>query len=471
MDNEKTSEKQPIKTLIVEDDPTTQKVLQMGVEKVGFEVEVCSDAEAAWAYYQQETPRLIILDWMLAGMDGVELCKKIRGSKRGKYITILMITAKDQPDDLEIAIKAGVNYYMAKPIHRRFFEAWLSVAEKNVQDLLDLEQSDAKVEKFQQGMLNLNVQLEHAIGRANQMALSAEMAFVELNHIYNNAIDGIRVIDRDFNVIRCNDTFLKIAGVDLEEMESKKCYETFDCSLCNTSDCPVPSVILGQEDLKYEIEKESQDGTKVHYLITATPFRSPDGELLGAVEYILDISDRVKAEHALQESKEKYKELSIIDELTTLFNKRHFFEHLQLELSRAQRYGHPLSILMMDIDDFKLHNDTYGHIEGDNVLVELGKIIKKNIRTSDLGCRYGGEEFVIILPHTTSEDATVVAERIRSDFAFTDFYPKPEEKINKTLSLGITQYIAGEEMESFVKRVDDNLYQAKREGKNRYVVG
>jgi len=143
---------------------------------------------------------------------------------------------------------------------------------------------------------------------------------------------------------------------------------------------------------------------------------------------------------------------------------------LQLEVERARRYHHPLSLLMMDIDNFKHHNDTYGHAEGDKVLAQLGKLIAANIRTNDLGCRYGGEEFALILPVTEGQNALFVAERIRKAFAAEDFYPTPGEKVNKTISIGVAEYAADESRESFIKRADENLYKAKQQGKNRSIL-
>ncbi len=160
-----------------------------------------------------------------------------------------------------------------------------------------------------------------------------------------------------------------------------------------------------------------------------------------------------------------------MDELTGLFNKRQFNKTLQIEIDRAKRYGNDLSLIIMDIDNFKHHNDTYGHAEGDKVLARLGEIIADSVRSSDQASRYGGEEFTVILPNTDGNNATVVAEKIRVALAEEDFFPVKNEKVNKTLSLGLTQYIADDDIESFVKRADAKLYEAKNQGKNCYRLG
>lgn len=327
------------------------------------------------------------------------------------------------------------------------------------------------IEEYKKELEEVNDQLEESINRANQMAMEAEKAYVEINQIFKTVAGGILLIDTDRNILRYNDPFLEMAKVGKKDVTGEKCYTIFSSRWCDTPNCPLFRIKNGETRIESETSREHDDGTKAHYNIITTPFLGLGGELLGVVEHIVDITKRVEAEEALKESERRYKELSIIDELTGLFNKRHFNNTLLLEIDRAKRYGHPLSLLIMDIDDFKLHNDTYGHAEGDKVLARLGEIIGDSIRTNDLASRYGGEEFTVILPETTAKDAIVVAERIRTTFAAEGFQPKADEKVNKTLSVGITQYITGEKKESLIKRADASLYQAKDQGKNRYVSG
>lgn len=464
------SEEVKQKILIVEDNVVSQDLFKRIAVEFGLDVHVNSDAEAGWEYFQNEEPRLIVLDWSLPGMNGVELCRKMRASHLGKYIVILMVTGHESPEDLEEALKSGVDFYMTKPVRREFFEAWLSVAEKRVQDLLELEKNDVKVAKFQEEIEAMNDQLEASINRANQMAMEAEKAYVEINQIFKTVAGGILLIDNECNILRHNEIFLEMARVSKDEATGKKCYEAFHSCLCNSPECPQQRIKNGEERVECQICREYEDGTKAHFNIVTTPFRGLADELIGVVEHISDITKRVEAEEALKESERRYKELSIVDELTGLFNKRHFNKTLELEIDRAKRYGHPLSLLIMDIDNFKHFNDTYGHAEGDKVLSKMGKIIAAGLRTNDMPSRYGGEEFTVILPATSGEDSVTVAERIRTTFAAEDFYPTPEEKVNKTISIGITQYADDEDKESLIKRADANLYQAKNEGKNKYVL-
>lgn len=180
-----------------------------------------------------------------------------------------------------------------------------------------------------------------------------------------------------------------------------------------------------------------------------------------------EIEERKQAEAALMESEKRFRELSIVDELTSLYNSRHFYFQLKNELERSNRYKQHLTLLLLDLDNFKALNDTYGHVEGDKVLKRLGKVIKKCLRKTDSAYRYGGEEFTVLLPMTTSVNGIVIAERIRTEFNNETFSPEPGQDIHLTLSVGIAQYKSQEDMKAFVSRVDQLMYQAKKNGKDR----
>jgi PleD family two-component response regulator len=140
----------------------------------------------------------------------------------------------------------------------------------------------------------------------------------------------------------------------------------------------------------------------------------------------------------------KLEEIAITDELTQLYNSRHFFKQLDLEVYRSKRYKHPLSLLFLDVDNFKKYNDAYGHLQGDKVLTRLGWIIKSCLRTMDSAYRYGGEEFTVILPETGSGKI-----------------------VNVTISIGVTEYCPDERVSSFVERADKAMYIAKQQGRNQ----
>lgn len=195
------------------------------------------------------------------------------------------------------------------------------------------------------------------------------------------------------------------------------------------------------------------------------------GLLLFSYRQILDLKKEMQrrkaAENVISENEQRFRALSITDSLTCLYNQRHFYQKLADEIDRASRYEKPLALLFMDIDNFKRYNDQYGHLEGDKVLVELSDTIRDCMRNIDLGFRYGGEEFSLILPETSPKGAIAVAERIRSKFAAKIFYPNENDAASVTVSIGVTYYLPGEMREQVVRRADRNMYMAKRNGKNR----
>jgi diguanylate cyclase (GGDEF)-like protein/PAS domain S-box-containing protein len=190
-------------------------------------------------------------------------------------------------------------------------------------------------------------------------------------------------------------------------------------------------------------------------------------QIAGAIANVKLFAEIQNTEKELKESEKRYRELSIIDDLTQLYNSRHFHFHLKNELERSNRYGQPLTLLLLDLDNFKHFNDTYGHVEGDQVLWRLGQVVKRCLRETDFAYRYGGEEFTVLLPMTTSMEGFVTAERIRTEFKKETFSPAPGQDVHVTVSIGLAQYKPPEEMKAFVHRVDQLMYQGKKDGKDR----
>ena len=164
---------------------------------------------------------------------------------------------------------------------------------------------------------------------------------------------------------------------------------------------------------------------------------------------------------------EKLQKLAITDGLTRLYNSRSFYSQLELEVDRFNRYQHPLTLLLLDIDHFKDYNDKYGHLEGDKVLVRFSQIIRTCLRTNDSAYRYGGEEFTVILPETAGEEARTVAQRIRAALEAEPFSPQDGEEVTVTISIGLTEYHAKEELSTFIQRADQAMYRSKRSGRNK----
>ncbi len=167
---------------------------------------------------------------------------------------------------------------------------------------------------------------------------------------------------------------------------------------------------------------------------------------------------------------ERLKKLSIRDPLTELYNSRHFYAQLEDEIQRSERYLHPLSLIFIDIDNFKTINDTYGHMVGDQALLLIAKKMQTSLRSQDTAYRFAGDEFTIILPETTSDNAKFVADRIKSEMEKESLVILEQEITKITLSIGIAEYQRNEKKEQFVHRADVTMYEAKKKGGNNIAV-
>lgn len=166
---------------------------------------------------------------------------------------------------------------------------------------------------------------------------------------------------------------------------------------------------------------------------------------------------------------ERNEQLVVTDELTRLFNRRYLYQELSKEILRTKRYDEKLSVLMIDLDHFKKVNDTYGHGVGDIVLKTAAEQLSYTLRQTDSACRFGGEEFVVILPGTNGQDTIKFAERLRLGLAAQTIEYETGKTLNVTASIGVTEYKKGDNMDTLLARADSALYEAKEQGRNRCV--
>ncbi|MBF0329579.1 MAG: GGDEF domain-containing protein [Nitrospirae bacterium] len=231
-----------------------------------------------------------------------------------------------------------------------------------------------------------------------------------------------------------------------------------NCKACDiyTAACPTVVEELGEglNNLLFLIRKQKRYNAK-----QLEEINHLNNELSSAIEN-LDTKNR-----AIQE-------MVITDKLTGLYNRNYLFTVLEDEISRCQRYNTTFSIFMIDIDDFKRVNDEFGHLVGDKLLASLGDVVKKVIRNTDRPFRYGGEEFVIILPETEPSIAIIIANRIRTAFEATIIEiddGSGKKNISRTLSLGVAFYKKGATSQELLKQADTAMYTAKAEGKNKVI--
>jgi len=217
-------------------------------------------------------------------------------------------------------------------------------------------------------------------------------------------------------------------------------------------------IIMTGYSLDYTIEESMAQGASD---LIIKPIRLED--------LLLRINVVLKNRSEKKENSRKLEELTnltIRDDLTGLFNSRQFYSHIVQEVDRSNRYFRPLSLILMDIDNFKSLNDTYGHLFGDKILAGMGEIIKSAIRMQDTAYRYAGDEFTILLPETELERAIAVAERVRRAIEIETQLLSDPKSLKVTVSIGVVEYLTDEEIKCFVHRADGAMYGSKRKGRN-----
>ncbi len=188
--------------------------------------------------------------------------------------------------------------------------------------------------------------------------------------------------------------------------------------------------------------------------------------LLQATDTVVDIDgDLIRTLAEVEKENKHLRSLSLTDELTRLYNYRFFTIQLEIEIARTQRTGHSCSLMMIDLDNFKLLNDTYGHVAGNNFLVEVARTIGQKLRPIDILCRYGGDEFAVIMPATGLFDAMRIGQRLRESMSRIPW--KMDEAVSASIGLAEYQPDSTQEASEFVNMADRALYEAKKNGKNR----
>jgi diguanylate cyclase (GGDEF)-like protein/PAS domain S-box-containing protein len=288
--------------------------------------------------------------------------------------------------------------------------------------------------------------------------------------ILDQTNDGIYFVDDQRLITYWNRAAERISGYPAAEMLGQRCSEDrlchIDCEgreMCSTM-CPLSRAVSNsQSSGQIRVYLKHRDGRRLPVDVVSSPIRNKQGLVIGAVQIFRDAS--IYEEEA--RASELLAKLASSDSLTDLLNRRKIEMELDLEIKKSRRLNLPLSLIFCDLDYFKSVNDRFGHQVGDEVLKGVSKLLLGGLREYDRVGRYGGEEFLIMLPQTKAEIAVEIAERLRSSVeSWRLIYQEQLWSFKTTISLGVAEMNPGESLESLIDRADKALYRAKQTGRN-----
>ena len=294
-----------------------------------------------------------------------------------------------------------------------------------------------------------------------------------LNTIFNSIRDPFCIFDSDFRIIRVNEAYAQMKNKLVEKLIGMKCYEVLAERDNMCEGCVVGKTLYSADPCAKDKLVTLQDGTEIWMEIYTYPILDEDGKVSHVIEYTRDITERRKTEDEKRRLIDKLDHLSKTDGLTGMINRRALTDCLAYEIDRAERYHSELALILCDVDNFKEINDTYGHDAGDRALQTLSATLKTILRKIDIAGRYGGDEFMLILPETTVRGAESLAEKLLYAVRDTELRLADGKQIRLSMSIGIAGLEAdseGENIDSFVKRADDAMYASKQGGKDRVSV-
>jgi two-component system cell cycle response regulator len=450
------------RVLVVDDVPANVKLLEARLSAEYFDVVTAMSGAEALAICERAECDLVLLDVMMPDLDGFEVCRRLKTGSATHHIPIVMVTALDQPSDKVRGLEAGADDFLTKPISELALLARVrSLARlKMVTDELRMRamtsrdigiespEREALTDTGRNGRVLLVDDRPASYERIADMLSKEQTVAIDSdpNHALFHAADG------NYDLV--------IVSLGLENFDGLRLCSQIR-SLERTRNVPI--LALTEPDNNARMVRGLEIGVN-DFLV-----RPIDrNELLARVRS--QVRKRRYTER-LRDSVLMSIEMAITDALTGLFNRRYMESHLGTLIEQAASRGKPLATLVIDIDYFKSINDTHGHDAGDDVLRDFALRIKRSIRGIDLACRYGGEEFVLVMPETDMAVAAMVAERLRRRIAGEPFAIQQGAKtIPVTISIGIAALRGKEDTAAtLLKRADQALYRAKRDGRNRVV--
>lgn len=415
----------PIKLLYVEDETIIREQLERLLRRVVRDVITGKNGEEGLAAFVEHSPDMIITDIKMPKMTGLEMSREIR--KLNRDIPIVITTAHSESEFLLEAIEISVSDFLLKPVDT---DNLIKIIERKSHDII-LEKELFRQQKRFETILNF---------QDNMIVLTDGQCILEANKSFF-----------DFFATGSLEEFKKLYGcIDSQLVAEDKIIRKIE------GESWIKNLLDGKFERNIAKIVSVKTGEPRTFMVKATKFPEEEEEL-----YIVSMSDITD----MEEEAKTLERLATTDPLTKIYNRLKLNELLSFEVKKADRYNLPLSLIMFDIDHFKNINDTYGHDIGDEVLVKLSECVSGHIRETDVFARWGGEEFIIMLPSTTSEGAVKMAENLRSELESIKF----NQAGTVTASFGVSQYIANTCMHEVLKSVDNALYAAKRAGRNRVI--
>ncbi|OQP85559.1 PleD family two-component system response regulator [Rhizobium rhizosphaerae] len=446
--------------LVVDDVPANVKLLEARLMAEYFEVLTASDGYEALAICEKVPVDIILLDVMMPGLDGFAVCERLKANRRTSHIPVVMVTALDQPSDRVKGLRAGADDFLTKPVNDlQLLSRVKSLARlKAVNDELRLRAETARavglydLDRFERPDEPGSILLVDARASSQERLSRALRPVGEILAMSDPQAALFEAAEQAFDLI--------IVNANFEDYDPLRLCSQLR-SLERTRHIPVLLVVeQGAEEL---VVRALDLGVSDYVMRPVDP-----SELLARS---LSQIRRKYCNDRLRASLRETIELAVIDGLTGLHNRRYLDTHLRNLMARALERGQPLTLCITDIDRFKAVNDTYGHDVGDDVLREFARRIRSAVRSADLACRYGGEEFVLVLPDTGPQAGLAIAERLRSAVEDVQVVVKREGiTLPITASMGIATLQGPQDTpEALLKRADSALYEAKKRGRNQVV--
>jgi len=449
--------------LVVDDLFPNIKLLETRLTAEYFDVLSAMNGMQAIEICESGACDIVLLDVMMPGMDGFEVCRRLKNSPTTAHLPVVMVTALDQPSDRLKGLEAGADDFLTKPVN--------DVA------LLTRVRSLSRLKM-------LTDELRARATSSPQMGQGDPLAAAAAENGHNGRI--LIVDDRASSTDRMSASLSQVHKVDVERDPQTALMRLQD----EPFDLAIISLGLQNFDaLRLCSQLRSLERTRNMPILVLADLDDEKRVIraldLGVNDYLNRPVDRNElvarsrtqvrrkryADH-LRQNVQSSMEMAIIDPLTKLHNRRYLTSQLTTLINDGMSRGAPVSFVILDVDFFKKVNDTYGHDAGDEVLVETAQRLRKMLRGSDILARFGGEEFVVVMPDTDKHAALRVAERLRQSIELKPYaIYKGGQQISVTASFGVSSLDGRmETADSLAKRADQALYEAKKTGRNRVVL-